>query len=143
MVEKGFSKTVAPVAVLVFNSPSVIGTLIIGTLVDRFGARRVLVPSFLLLAASLALLSSASGFSTVLLLLGLTGFLLLSANYALYGIAAQQYPLAGRGTGSGAAVAVGRKAGRGGGAACATDAQVNACHFQLPRWLARCTCGSD
>jgi AAHS family 3-hydroxyphenylpropionic acid transporter len=108
MVQKGFSKAVAPLAVLVFNSPSVVGTLIIGTLVDRFGARRIIVPSFLLLAITLYVLSSASGFATVLLLLGITGFLLLSANYALYGIAAQQYPLAGRGTGSGAAVAVGR-----------------------------------
>ena len=96
MVQKGFSKALAPMAVLVFNSPSVIGTLIIGSLVDRYGARRIIVPSFLLLAVTLTLLSMASGFSTVLLLLGVAGFLLLSANYALYGIAAQQYPLAGQ-----------------------------------------------
>ena len=36
------------------------------------------------------------------------GFCLLGANYALYGVAPAYYPLAIRGTGSGASIAVGR-----------------------------------
>ena len=39
---------------------------------------------------------------------GIAGFLLLGANYALYGVAPSYYPSAMRGTGSGASVAVGR-----------------------------------
>lgn len=43
-----------------------------------------------------------------LMLSALTGFLLLGANYALYGIAAAYYPKRVRGTGSGACVSIGR-----------------------------------
>ena len=39
---------------------------------------------------------------------GLAGFLLLGANYALYGVAPSYYPATMRGTGSGASVGVGR-----------------------------------
>jgi AAHS family 3-hydroxyphenylpropionic acid transporter len=39
---------------------------------------------------------------------GAVGFCLLGANYALYGVAPVYYPVAIRGTGSGASIAVGR-----------------------------------
>jgi AAHS family 3-hydroxyphenylpropionic acid transporter len=44
----------------------------------------------------------------IVVLSGVAGVFLMGANYSLYGVAASYYPAAMRGTGSGAAIAVGR-----------------------------------
>ncbi len=108
VTQKGFAKAVAPQASLVFNYASVVGAVLVGTLVDRFGTRWVIAPCYAALAAALYGLAGTSEFSAILVLVGLVGFTLMGANYALFGVAAAQYPLAGRGTGSGAAIGVGR-----------------------------------
>ena len=108
VTQKGFAKAVAPQASLVFNYASVVGSVLVGALVDRFGTRWVIAPCYAALAAALFGLAGTSEFSAILVLVGLVGFTLMGANYALFGVAAAQYPLAGRGTGSGAAIGVGR-----------------------------------
>src|SRR5690606_7066333 len=60
------------------------------------------------LLATLFLLGGARSLTAILFYSGAAGFFLLGANYSLYGVAATYYPLAVRGTGSGASVAVGR-----------------------------------
>jgi MFS transporter, AAHS family, 3-hydroxyphenylpropionic acid transporter len=104
----GLDRAVAPQASIAFNFGSVPGALLCGWLADRIGARWPLTLAYVGLSASLVALSASKDLAAILILSGAVGFFLLGANYALYGIAATYYPQSMRGTGSGAAVAVGR-----------------------------------
>ena len=104
----GLERAVAPQASIAFNFASVPGALLFGWCVDRFGGRWPLSIAYVGVVASLIALSGAHDLASTLVLSGAAGFFLLGANYALYGVAATYYPQNVRGTGSGAAVAVGR-----------------------------------
>lgn len=108
VVANGLDRAVAPQASLAFNFASVAGALFFGHLVDRVDTRWPMTFAYLGLIVALVALSASSGLTMTLVLSGAAGFFLLGANYALYGVAATYYPLAVRGTGSGASVAVGR-----------------------------------
>ena len=108
VIAKGLERAVAPQASLAFNFGSVAGALLCGWLVDRFRFRWPLTLAYLLLISMLLLMSAANGHSVLIMLSAAVGFCLLGANYALYGVAPAYYPLAIRGTGSGASIAVGR-----------------------------------
>lgn len=108
VVAKGLDRAVAPQASLAFNWASVAGALAIGWLVDRFGPRWPLTLAYAGLIVSLVALGAATDHEKIVLYSGLAGFLLLGANYALYGVAPSYYPTRMRATGSGASVAVGR-----------------------------------
>jgi len=105
---KGLDAATAPQASLAFNFASVAGALLLGRVVDRFGAKWPLTLSYIALIGSLVALGAAHERSTILLYSAAAGFFLMGANYALYGVAASYYPSAMRGTGSGASIAVGR-----------------------------------
>jgi MFS transporter, AAHS family, 3-hydroxyphenylpropionic acid transporter len=108
MAAKGFAGSVPAQATMLFNYASIAGALIFGRLVDRFGGRWPLVFSYAALMLCLLALGRVTEASQALMLSALTGFLVLGANYALYGVAAAYYPKRVRGTGSGASVSVGR-----------------------------------
>lgn len=108
VVAKGFDRDVAPQAAITFNFASVAGALLFGRIVDRFGARWPLAIAYAALIAVVAGLAAATDLPLILTLSGAAGFFLMGANYSLYGVGASYYPSAMRGTGSGAAVAVGR-----------------------------------
>jgi AAHS family 3-hydroxyphenylpropionic acid transporter len=108
VVAKGLDRAVAPQASLAFNWASVAGALMIGWLVDRFGPRWPLTLAYAGLIVSLVALGAATDHEKIVVYSGLAGFLLLGANYALYGVAPSYYPAQMRATGSGASVAVGR-----------------------------------
>ncbi len=108
VVAKGFDRAVAPQAAIAFNYASVVGALLLGWLVDKIGPRWPLTIAFAGLIGVILALATSSDFTTILILSGAAGFLLLGANYALNGVAAGYYPKALRGTGSGGAVAIGR-----------------------------------
>lgn len=110
VMANGLDRAIAPQASMAFNFGSVVGALIIGWLVDRAGSRWPLAGAYILLVAVIIALGSARNLAPVLILSGAAGFLLLGANYALYGVAASYYPARMRGTGSGASIAVGRVA---------------------------------
>lgn len=108
MTAKGFGGTVPALATMLFNYGSVIGAWVFGRWVDRFGVRGPLGFSYAALVVCLLALGATTDVSVTLWLSAITGFLLLGANYAMYGVAAACYPAAVRGTGSGACVSVGR-----------------------------------
>jgi len=110
---KGFPAS-ASLASVWFNYASVIGALMFGFFVDKFGVRWPLIISYTGVIVSLFLLSGAAGLSAILIFSGMLGFFLLGANYALYGAAASYYPRVVRGRGSGAAIAWGRLGSIGG-----------------------------
>lgn len=105
---KGLDAAAAPQASLAFNFASVVGALLLGRVVDRFGAKWPLTLSYIALIGSLVALGGATQQGAILLWSAAAGVFLMGANYALYGIAASYYPSAMRGTGSGASIAVGR-----------------------------------
>jgi MFS transporter, AAHS family, 3-hydroxyphenylpropionic acid transporter len=108
VMANGLDRAIAPQASLAFNFGSVAGALAIGWMVDRLGARWPLAGAYSLLIFVIVALGDARHLTPVLALSGAAGFLLLGANYALYGVAASYYATSMRGTGSGASVAVGR-----------------------------------
>jgi AAHS family 3-hydroxyphenylpropionic acid transporter len=91
-----------------FNVASIAGALLIGKLVDRFSARWPLTLAYLGLIIALVALSRSDGITAILVLSGATGFFLLGANFALYGVAPVYYHTEIRGTGAGASIAAGR-----------------------------------
>jgi AAHS family 3-hydroxyphenylpropionic acid transporter len=108
VIAKGLERSVAPQASMAFNFGSVAGALLFGWLVDRFHFRWPLTLAYLSLIVTLIMLSASAGHAMITGLSAAVGFFLLGANYALYGVAPAYYPLAIRGTGSGASIAVGR-----------------------------------
>jgi AAHS family 3-hydroxyphenylpropionic acid transporter len=108
VMANGLGMDIAPRTSLAFNFGSVVGALLFGWLVDRFQFRWPLTLAYLALIATLLLLAESRAPWITILASGATGFFLLGANYALYGVAPVFYPRAVRGTGSGASIAIGR-----------------------------------
>ena len=107
-IAKGVAKAQAPLTALSFNLVGIFGGVTAGMLADRFGFRWLLAGIYVALVAVMGALIAASGFWPMMVLAGLTGLLVLAANYVLYAMAPIYYAAAVRGTGSGAAVAAGR-----------------------------------
>lgn len=107
-VDKGLDRAIAPQAALAFNFASVAGALTLGWIVDRAGPRWPLTIAYAGLIGALLGLAVAADLPLILAFSAAAGFLLMGANYALYGVAASYYPRALRGTGSGASIAIGR-----------------------------------
>ncbi len=105
---KGLAPRVASQAALAFNIGSASGGLLIGLWVDRQGRRWPLLASCAALLASFIAMAQPLAQGGLLLGSFAIGFFVMGINFALYDIASSQYPLHGRGTGSGAAAAVGR-----------------------------------
>ena len=108
VIASGLDRAIAPQASLAFNFASVAGALLLGRIVDRFGAQGPLTIAYVVLIGALLALANAHQLSMILLCSAAAGFFLMGANYALYGVAASYYPRRMRGTGSGASIAVGR-----------------------------------
>jgi AAHS family 3-hydroxyphenylpropionic acid transporter len=105
---RGLSGLVGSQAAMAFNLGSIVGALVIGRLVDRFGARLPIAVAYVGLLAAMLGLSQAGHALPVLACAAAAGFCLLGAQYSLYGVAPMYYPAASRGLATGAAVAVGR-----------------------------------
>lgn len=105
---KGLTAADGASAALVFNLSGVVGALIAGVAVDRFGLRPVLMLFFVALAVSLYAMAIALDLPTTLICAALAGFLVLGAQFALYGQAPGLYPAHVRAVGAGAAIGFGR-----------------------------------
>jgi AAHS family 3-hydroxyphenylpropionic acid transporter len=105
---KHLGKADASMAALAFNYAGVIGAIVLGWVVDHRGMKGPLIVIYVGLIGSLVALGAVSGRNEVLFFSGLAGFCLLGSNYVLYGLVGRYYPASLRGSGAGAAVAVGR-----------------------------------
>jgi AAHS family 3-hydroxyphenylpropionic acid transporter len=105
---KGLAKADAPLASLAFNLSSLIGAPLMGVLVDRYGVRWPMAGGYVGVVVAMSLLAGASGFGPILALSGVAGFFVIGVQFCLYGLSPSYYPASVRGTGAGAAVAVGR-----------------------------------
>ena len=105
---KGLAKADAPLASLAFNLSSLIGAPLMGVLVDRYGVRWPMAAGYVGVVVAMSFLADASGFGPIVALSGLAGFFVIGVQFCLYGLSPSYYPASVRGTGAGAAVAVGR-----------------------------------
>ncbi|HWL13110.1 MAG TPA: aromatic acid/H+ symport family MFS transporter, partial [Ureibacillus sp.] len=93
---------------IVLNVGAIIGTLILGSLADKFGAKRVLVPMFVMAAISLALLGFKSNMVILYLLVAIAGACTTGAQNISYSFVSQYYPSLMRSTAVGFASGIGR-----------------------------------
>jgi MFS transporter, AAHS family, 3-hydroxyphenylpropionic acid transporter len=108
VVSRGLTRVQASVVQMMFNIGGGIGAIVIAGLMDRIGKRPVVVGMYVGIAAALLALAGATG--SVSMACGglLAGLFLVGGQSVLYALAGAAYPTQVRGTGVGAAVAVGR-----------------------------------
>lgn len=108
MVANGLSRAEAGWVQILFNLGGGAGALGIGMLMDRGRPGAVVSGMYAGIIAALATLAAASGMSWMATGAFMAGLFVIGAQSVLYALAAAYYPMAVRGTGVGAAVAVGR-----------------------------------
>jgi AAHS family 3-hydroxyphenylpropionic acid transporter len=108
VVSRGLTRVQASVVQVMFNIGGGIGAIVIAGLLDRIGKRPVVIGMYAGIAAALLALAAATG--SVSMACGglLAGLFLVGTQSVLYALAGAAYPTQVRGTGVGAAVAVGR-----------------------------------
>ncbi|SDH47491.1 MFS transporter, AAHS family, benzoate transport protein [Planococcus glaciei] len=111
MFSAGYALNSSLSFVIALNAGSVIGTLILGTLADKFGVKKVLVPMFVMASVCLMLLGFKNNMIVLYLLIGITGACTIGAQNLSYSFVSQYYPSLIRSTGVGFASAVGRIGG--------------------------------
>ena len=108
VIAKGFTPAEAFTAASVLNIGSIAGAILLGYLCDRIGTRRTMVSVYIAMALTMYMMSLVEELTALLTLSFITGFLVLGAQFALYGVAPRLYPEHVRGAGVGAAVGAGR-----------------------------------
>ena len=108
VLSNGLTRTQAGVAMMMFNIGGGIGAVGIANVMDRFSRRLTVVGMYVGIAAALAGLASAGGSVSMAWGAFFCGLFLVGGQSVLYALAGQAYPTEVRGTGVGAAVAIGR-----------------------------------
>ena len=108
VLSRGLTRVQSNIVLMMFNLGGGIGAVAIATLMDRFGRRRTVVGMYLGIALALAALALANGAASMACGGLLCGLFLVGGQSVLYALAGHAYPTEVRGTGVGAAVAVGR-----------------------------------
>jgi MFS family permease len=111
LVEVGRAESLATISVSIFSFGGIVAALVIGLLIDRFGAMRTLISFVVMSAVSLFTLGrilESGSTELLLLLLGASGFLALGAYGGVNVVLASFYPDSLRAVGIGWAKSVGR-----------------------------------
>ena len=96
---------------IVFNIGAIVGTLILGSLADKFGVKKVLVPMFIMAAVTMSLLGFKNNMFILYLLVFITGACTMGAQNISYSFVSQYYPPLMRSTAIGFASGIGRIGG--------------------------------
>ncbi|MFT4068002.1 3-(3-hydroxy-phenyl)propionate transporter MhpT [Paraburkholderia sp.] len=108
MAARGLARAEVGYVQIFFNIGGGLGTLFIGMLMDRMRQSVVVGGMYVGIIASLAALSISPGFAALATAAFFAGTFVVGGQSVLYALSAAFYPTAMRGTGVGAAVAVGR-----------------------------------
>lgn len=108
MVANGFSRTQATSLSLILNVGAAIGSVALGTILDHLSRRSVVLGTYAAMLVSLVALAFSHSYSMVTIAAFVAGFFTIGGQLLLYALAPSYYPAAVRGTGIGAAVAIGR-----------------------------------
>ncbi|MDP3493496.1 MAG: MFS transporter [Hyphomonadaceae bacterium] len=106
---QGWARAAALQSASNFQLGGIVGGVILGVLIDRFGAYRVLAPTFLAAAVFTALVGAWQGSLVQTMgLVAMSGFAIVGAQLGMTALAAGIYPTWARATGVGWALGVGR-----------------------------------
>ncbi|HTH59010.1 MAG TPA: 3-(3-hydroxy-phenyl)propionate transporter MhpT [Paraburkholderia sp.] len=108
MVSRGLTRAQGGLVLILFNLGASFGAVGMASLMDRTARRTVIVLMYAGNVAALCVLAAAVGVKTMMVGGFLCGVFSVGGQSVLYALAGQVYPAAVRGTGVGAAVAVGR-----------------------------------
>ncbi|MEO6377178.1 MAG: 3-(3-hydroxy-phenyl)propionate transporter MhpT [Caulobacteraceae bacterium] len=111
---KGLTRPESLIVTMIMNLGSAIGAVTLGSLMDRGHIKPVVVIMYVGMAAALSALAFLQGVPMMQLGGFLAGFFAIGGQLVLYALSPQFYPTLMRGTGVGAAVAVGRLGSIGG-----------------------------
>ena len=107
LVAKGYTRAQGATCSVILNVGAVVGSIVLGALSDRRRPKWILICTYTGMMASLLALTIAHGMALYAAAF-IAGYFVIGGQLALYAIAPTLYPEAIRGTGVGAAVAVGR-----------------------------------
>jgi MFS transporter, AAHS family, 3-hydroxyphenylpropionic acid transporter len=107
LVAKGYSRAQGATCSIILNAGAVVGSIVLGALSDSRKPKWILIFTYAGMIASLLALTVAQGIALYVAAF-IAGYFVIGGQLALYAIAPSLYPIAIRGTGVGAAVAVGR-----------------------------------
>ena len=107
LVAKGYTRAQGATCSIVLNAGAVVGSIVLGALSDSRKPKWILICTYAGMMASLLALTIAQGMALYVAAF-IAGYFVIGGQLALYAIAPSLYPMAIRGTGVGAAVAVGR-----------------------------------
>ncbi|WP_026196167.1 MFS transporter [Corynebacterium lubricantis] len=108
MVDAGYALNSGLTFQAVMNVGAIVGTLVMGTVADKIGVKRVLVPMFAIAAASLILLGYGQSYLILLLLVFIAGACTMGPQNISYSFVSQYYPSHIRSTAIGMASGIGR-----------------------------------
>lgn len=109
--EAGYTTSVAVLAGSALWGGGVIGTVLLGRVIERFGFTRVLAAIFLMVIFTIAAIGNSTVMATALLMfvsIFLTGFTIMGGQPAINSLAAVYYPTSLRSTGIGWSLGIGR-----------------------------------
>lgn len=105
----GLSPTTAVMVGTALQAGGVLGTLLMGPVIDRIGFFKVLVPCFALAAVTIAMIGQQGiALSLLFVVVAVTGFCIIGGQPAVNALAATYYPTALRSTGVGWSLGIGR-----------------------------------
>lgn len=108
-VDAGYSGQTAVLVGTALQLGGVVGTIIMGPMIDRVGFYRVLVPTFFVAVLSIAAIGQrALPAATLLVAVVISGYCIVGAQPALNALAASIYPTSMRATGMGWSLGIGR-----------------------------------
>ncbi|MEX3638683.1 3-(3-hydroxy-phenyl)propionate transporter MhpT [Paraburkholderia sp. BR14320] len=108
VLTRGLTRVQSGVVQMMFNIGGGIGAIVIAGMMDRMGRRRTVAGMYVGIVVALGALLSANGGASMAWGGLLAGLFLVGGQSVLYALASSLYPTEVRGTGVGAAVAVGR-----------------------------------
>lgn len=108
VLTRGLTRVQSSVVQMMFNIGGGIGAIVIAGMMDRMGRRRTVAGMYVGIVVALGALLSANGGTSMAWGGLLAGLFLVGGQSVLYALASSLYPTEVRGTGVGAAVAVGR-----------------------------------
>lgn len=105
----GLSTSTAVLVGTALQAGGVLGTVLMGPVIDRIGFFKVLVPSFAIAAFTIAMIGQSTvALPLLFLVVAVTGFCIIGGQPAVNALAATYYPTALRSTGVGWSLGIGR-----------------------------------
>lgn len=105
---RGFDARIGQISSMVFNLVSMVGIVLFGYIVDKYGYKWTLPLGYVGLLCGIIGMAFTQDVMPLLISFGTIGFCLFGVQYALTGLTPNFYPISGRSLATGAAISAGR-----------------------------------